>query len=181
MFIYLVSFGEIESRLILATAKNIKETFGLDVRISSVPIPIRKAYNPERGQYKAGEVLKYLTEIRLPNLLKLIALLSFDIYEDDLNFVFGFSQLEGRVALVSLFRLRSHDELLFFERTFKEVNHELGHTFGLDHCKNKKCVMSFSLSIWDVDAKGKEFCQNCKEALLKILPCSQALKIKRKP
>ncbi|MFN3813486.1 MAG: archaemetzincin family Zn-dependent metalloprotease [Aquificaceae bacterium] len=165
MFIYLVSFGEIENRLILATAKNIKETFGFDVRISSIPIPLKKAYNPERGQYKAGEVLKYLSDVRFPELLKLVALLSFDIYEDGFNFVFGLSQLGGRIALVSLLRLRSYNELLFFERTFKEVNHELGHTFGLGHCKNKKCVMNFSLSVEDVDAKGKEFCQDCKKAL----------------
>jgi archaemetzincin len=55
---------------------------------------------------------------------------------------------------------------LLEERTVKEVIHEIGHYFGLDHCENSKCIMNFSPSVFDVDKKGKEFCDDCKIKLM---------------
>ena len=42
----------------------------------------------------------------------------------------------------------------------KEAIHELGHTFGLKHCKNN-CVMKSSQYPSDVDKKLSEFCEDC--------------------
>ena len=33
---------------------------------------------------------------------------------------------------------------MFNDRIAKEAIHELGHSFGLFHCNNKRCVMYFS-------------------------------------
>ncbi|WPM31531.1 archaemetzincin family Zn-dependent metalloprotease [Hydrogenobacter sp. T-2] len=164
-FIYLAGFG-VEKRLILATAKNIREVFGFEVRFSYITLSPRLGYNPYRRQYHASTILESLSRVHYPDMLKFAALLSFDLYEEGLNFVFGLAQLGGRYAVVSTYRLKSEDERLFFERVFKEVNHELGHTLGLMHCKNKKCVVRFSNSLQDVDAKSRFFCENCS----KILP-----------
>ncbi len=164
-FIYLAGFG-VEKRLILATAKNISEVFGFGVRFSHITLPPRLGYNPQRGQYKGDTLLEVLSKVYYPDMLKFLALLPFDLYEEGLNFIFGLAQLGGRYAVVSTYRLKNEDERLFFERVFKEVNHELGHTFGLMHCKNKKCVMNFSNSLQDVDAKSRFFCEFCS----KILP-----------
>ncbi len=164
-FIYITSFGNIESRLLLATARNIKEIFGFDVRLSSVPFPPRLGYNPARDQYHAGTILSYLSSVSFPHLIKLVVLVSFDLYEENMNFVFGEAQLGGRNAVVSIYRLRDKREKLFFERTFKEVNHELGHTFGLAHCDDPLCVMNFSNSLTDVDVKQRHFCERCRAKL----------------
>ena len=43
----------------------------------------------------------------------------------------------------------------------KEAVHELGHTRGLGHCADPRCVMAFSNSLADTDRKGKEFCARC--------------------
>jgi archaemetzincin len=49
MFIYLIAVGSVEKRLLLACAKNVKEVFGFEVRISDVPVYYKSAYNPHRG------------------------------------------------------------------------------------------------------------------------------------
>ncbi len=165
MFIYIVFFGDIEERLILGVAGNVRRTFGLDVRVSSVPFPPKLGYNPSRDQYHAGTILRYLGSLDFPKLVKLVGVVSFDLYEEGLNFVFGEADLGGRNAVVSINRLRHPDEEVFFLRVFKEVNHEIGHCFGLGHCTDPSCVMSFSSSVRDVDRKGEGFCSSCMDFL----------------
>jgi Peptidase family M54 len=70
----------------------------------------------------------------------------------ELNFVFGIAQSRGRAAVISLCRLGlGADPPLRRERVLKEAVHELGHTLGLNHCPDAKCVMHFSNSLADTD------------------------------
>ena len=73
-----------------------------------------------------------------------------DLYVPLLTFVFGEAQVDGSCATVSTARLRKEfyglpaDEALLRERLLKESLHELGHTFGLRHCADWRCVMASS-------------------------------------
>ena len=40
----------------------------------------------------------------------------------------------------------------------KTIFHELGHTFGMDHCNNDKCIMATR----NIMTCNGEFCDNCK-------------------
>ncbi len=77
----------------------------------------------------------------------------------------------GKRALIALPRLRERfygardDEALFFTRAAKEAVHELGHTYGLGHCGDRRCLMAFSNSLADTDDKGQEFCGRCQAHL----------------
>ncbi len=166
MFIYLIKVGSVEKRLLLACAKNVKEVFRFEVRISEVPVYYKSAYDPHRRQFSAGKLLERIKAVHLPNMLKVIGITDTDLYEEGLNFVFGVGELKGSCALVSTHRLKTKDERLFFERTFKELNHELGHTFGLLHCSTPGCVMNFSNSVFEVDQKSRFFCERCKKRLM---------------
>lgn len=79
-----------------------------------------------------------------------------------------------KTAVLSIIRLRPdyygllEDEGLLHERTLKESVHELGHTYGLRHCSDKKYVMHFSNSLQDTDIKPSSFCENCKEKLMLV-------------
>ena len=168
-YIYIVSFGDVEDRVLLADAVNVKDIFELEARVSTVKADLTYAYNPERGQYHAGTILSYLSRIVYPDMVRLIALVGFDLYEEGLNFVFGEAQYGGKYAVVSTYRLKHPDERVYFERVFKETNHELGHTFGLKHCEDTRCVMSFSNSIADVDRKSRDFCPKCRRKLDYVL------------
>ena len=75
------------------------------------------------------------------------------LFVPNLNYVFGEADIENGVCIISLSRLRQEfydqkpDKVLFLRRTLKEAVHELGHTYGLGHCANPKCVMHFSNSL----------------------------------
>ena len=130
------------------------------------------AHNPSRKQYDADIILDRVLH-RITGEHRVVALLDVDLYTSsrDLNFIFGQAQCPGRVALVSLRRLdptfygAAPDPELFLERATKEAVHELGHTFGLGHCKYSNCVMCFSNSILDVDKKKAAFCKGCRQKL----------------
>jgi|Deesub1362A_J573_1020465.scaffolds.fasta_scaffold00242_52 archaemetzincin len=96
-----------------------------------------------------------------------------DLFADMMNFVFGEAELNGKRAIISLYRLKpefygSKDDDLFFQRVLKEAVHELGHVLGLVHCKNPKCVMHFSNSILDTDFKEWRYCDDCMKKLSKL-------------
>lgn len=92
-----------------------------------------------------------------------------DIYYADLDYVFGFTDLERGISIVSLARLKknaSWDKMI--ERVVKTLSHEVGHLFGLRHCRNRRCAMFLSFGIKDTDYKDKRFCDDCSKRLLEI-------------
>ncbi len=148
----------------------IEETFGTQaVWGPSLPLP-PDAYRPSRRQYLAASLLQALSGIR-GDYLRLLGIADVDLYAPGLNFVFGQALMGGRDCVVSLARLRPSfyglppDEELFRRRAIKEAVHELGHTFGLEHCPDPSCVMRFSNSLAETDRKGSGFCPRCREEL----------------
>ena len=94
-----------------------------------------------------------------------MGILDADAYAPGLNFIFGQARKPGRFALVALPRLRQSlhgpdAEAPFRTRVLKESVHELGPTFGFEHCADPKCVMHFSNSVGDTDGKDATFCRS---------------------
>jgi archaemetzincin len=120
------------------------------------------AYTPSRGQYRADVLLD---QARRAVSGRVLAVTDADLYVPDLNFVFGMADHSHRAA-VSMHRLRlGAGAALLRARLFKEALHEIGHTFGLAHCFDTRCVMSFSNSLSEVDRKSRQFCRTCREKL----------------
>ncbi|HEY9385677.1 MAG TPA: archaemetzincin family Zn-dependent metalloprotease [Nitrososphaeraceae archaeon] len=135
--------------------------------------PPTNLYDKRKKQWISGRILDWLLQTNNPNSnTKVLAICDFDAYSDELNFVFGEAHLGGRVAAIYLPRLReefyvkkSDTNKLFEQRVIKEAVHELGHTFGLPHCENSKCVMHFSNSLQDTDFKDHKSCERCNKIL----------------
>lgn len=145
----------------------------LSTTINSYPLSLDLsfAYSSERGQYYSTKILQHILPYSESSDGKFIALVEVDLYIPVFTYVFGEAQLNGNVSLVSLCRLHEEfysgnsDETLLIERTIKEILHELGHNFGLVHCKDWDCVMHSSLGIEEVDIKGTDYCRNCKSLI----------------
>ncbi len=128
----------------------------------------KSAYDSLRDQYRSSLVLDFLrrrSRVGEPY-GKALGVMAADAYEEPLNFVFGQAEVGGTYAVIYLERLAAGvDSRLLAVRALKEAIHELGHTLGLGHCDDPRCVMSFSNSISDVDLKGWRLCSRCERSL----------------
>lgn len=168
--IYIIPVGKVEDVLLKDLALTLEQRFMADCKIGeSIETP-PDAYNPERKQYHSTIIINSLKNNDLSESLKILGVTELDLFVPELTFVFGQADLDGPAAIISLHRLRQEfygkggDEALFRQRMLKEGVHELGHTWGLRHCKNSGCVMHFSNSIADTDQKLADFCKRCKKA-----------------
>lgn len=161
----IIPLGDIEEIVLNEICSALKEKFKARVRVTpSVALP-EEAHNKLRDQYLAVKIIEYLANNYEGRIL---GVTNKDLYAMGLNFVFGQAQLNGRVAVISLYRLdpgfyrKKGDYTLLIKRARKEAVHEIGHTLGLTHCANTSCVMCFSNTIFDVDEKSEDFCELCK-------------------
>ncbi len=132
------------------------------------------AYNPERNQFLGSYFLRdLLSEKGTGDIV--LGIVPYDLYEPDLNFVFGVASPYTKTAVISTYRLHNsfyglpEEYSVFLDRTTKEAVHEIGHTLGLGHCPNPECVMHFSNSIYDTDRKSYYFCPVCYEKVKREL------------
>lgn len=164
--ILLLPIGNISDDTIEFLKDALKRVFRRDIIVgSTLPIP-DYAFNKERNQYLSTAILTETIEQReFKGYEKILGIFDYDLYVPDLNFVFG--EAGRRVAVISLTRLRQEfynlpeNKSLFDKRALTEAVHELGHTYGLGHCRNPNCVMFFSNSLMDTDIKGPDFCPIC--------------------
>lgn len=139
------------------------------IRVEIAPVDLTEAkalaYDARRGQIDAEALLDILKGAS--GFDKTAYIIEGDAYVRGLNFVFGAAY--GDKALVFTARLRAEDEGLYRTRILKELAHELGHSFGLGHCPDRRCVMRFSNTLSDTDAKGPGFCGDCAAKLRRAL------------
>ena len=129
------------------------------------------AFDSYRNQFNSTSIIAALLESYPTHQGKIIGITTVDLFVPVLTYVIGEAQLDGKVAVLSSFRLR--EELFGLDpnpelehiRLLKEAVHELGHTFGLIHCHRPECVMHSSTSAEEIDVKGKNFCEECDQTI----------------
>jgi archaemetzincin len=144
-----------------ALARSLRETFGSDIVVAPALDLPSGAWEPSRRQYLSTRLLDLLASAKKPEWERLLGVADVDLYVPDLNFVFGEADSRRGVAVFSLARLRAGaDDSLLLRRAATEAIHELGHTYGLSHCSEPKCVMWFSNTLVESDRKGTRFCRD---------------------
>ncbi|HID17847.1 TPA: hypothetical protein EYP26_06115 [Candidatus Bathyarchaeota archaeon] len=166
-----IPVGEVTESFLRRLSKGLENIFKARFELKKPLSLPKEAYNPLRRQYHSTKILNRLVEaIPIVKVDKVLGVTPVDLYVPRLNFVFGEALCPGEAALISLFRLNpglygEPDGERFLKRALKEAVHELGHTFGLHHCSNPKCVMFFSNSLLDTDRKEEKFCLECERKL----------------
>lgn len=161
-------FGPVKQEDLAVVKAGIVALYGVGVEVLPArPMP-KSAYYPPRERYKADRLLNILETDASPDFTKIIGLTVQDISTSKGEIedwgIFGLGNLGGRACVVSTFRLRSGkvSEEVFQARLVKVVNHELGHTFGLDHCPTVGCLMQDAGGkIAAVDGESGKPCPQC--------------------
>ena len=167
--IVIVDVGKVDGRILGGLQESVGNIFEKEVCMGRALNSPHYAFNGKRKQYFSTAILLKLKEIERGMGDRVLGVTEHDLYVPSLNFVFGEADLENRVAIISLRRLRqefyglSEDMDRLKERAIKEAVHELGHTYGLGHCSNPLCVMHFSNSLLDTDIKKASFCPQCEK------------------
>jgi archaemetzincin len=169
--LHLAPLGSPPESVLEVIEEGLGRILGLTMRrLGGLEVP-PSTFDSTRGQWSSTEILKYLV-LHLPeDESRLLGLTDRDLFVPVLSFVYGQAQLRGRAALVSLARLAPEfhglpaDPIITAGRALKEAVHEIGHTFGLVHCLDRRCPMSLSVGLADLDHKTADPCPSCSALL----------------
>ncbi|MEA3253369.1 MAG: archaemetzincin family Zn-dependent metalloprotease [Chloroflexota bacterium] len=174
MKITLKPLGDVDSETMEELRGKVNLVFHCPVEIKQGFSYLAHAYNPERRQYLSANLLASLNSPPREKEERAVGIVDVDLYIPRLDFIFGEADASSGTAIISLCRLRQEyyglapDKTLFIERATKEITHELGHTFGLGHCPDARCIMHFSNCLADTDYKELNFCTNCRPRMMPV-------------
>jgi archaemetzincin len=165
--------------LLEAIGESLRHGYGIEVEQGIALGEPGFAWDGTRKQHNAPLILRHLLNDVLKGApddvrdgsgagpARLLAVTGRDLYIPMLSFVYGQAQLGGRVAVVSMARLRPEfyglppDEELLHIRARKEALHEVGHLLGLIHCPDASCAMALATGIRQLDHKQPSLCAGC--------------------
>jgi archaemetzincin len=171
MKVGIIPVGQVGSLVLSHIAEGLTR-FYPDTTAAVIEVPLDSlvsAYDKKRCQYNSTIILDNMRSFVKQKIgfTTILGVIDADVYASGFNYVFGQALSHGKVALVSLWRLKpefygeDQDLSLYDLRILKEAVHEVGHTLGLQHCHRNFCVMHFSNSIFDTDKKQSLFCDQC--------------------
>lgn len=146
---------------------HLERRFGLPVRIEKRALDASRAYHADRGQWDGPSLARLWSGVVARGQGRIVVLTDKDIFAEGLNWTTGCAMCHGRVALVSICRLRPafwgrpRDDDLLVRRMTNIAMHELGHTWGkARHCTNR-CVLGGANSVAEIDALPLDYCPSC--------------------
>ena len=174
MNFYIIPMGDIDKGLLNTIKNSLKVKFNAEcIVLGSIIVP-ESAYDKERQQFLCSSIIEELKshiEDRDMYSTRVLGVVDVDIYAPQLNYIFGQADVGNGICVISLARLneefygREADEELLKKRAIKEAMHEIGHTYGMGHCFDARCVMFFSNTLADTDYKEADFCPKHKKIL----------------
>jgi archaemetzincin len=173
--IHILNGLSLESQKLERLGAKVEDVFGVVTDLVPSALHIDRAFDQSRRQFNSTALLALLINQHIGPGIKEILLVEVDLFVPVLTFVFGEAQLGGIAAIVSTHRLRDQfyglpsNESSMLQRLEKEVIHELGHTFGLYHCRQFECVMRSSTYVEEIDLKKAELCGPCSALLRQSL------------
>ena len=160
--LYLYDDFPVQKAQMLADA--LKEAYpSVSIQKESLVLP-KEHYNRERKRYSGTGLLKDLSKLRKGNVvLGLTDEIIFKANELSPTYgIFGVSPVGAYVAVISSTRPSGKQHTK--DHLVKLMMHELGHSFGLNHCSNQHCFM-VDAEHGNKFSQTPSFCNECKTFL----------------
>ena len=141
--IYISGLGDFNQSDLEFASKEVTKVFGINCEIIDPVTATSELYSDNTQKL---DIEKCASILRPSNKTIYIT----NEYFDDEN-VSGISMKNGKLVVAS--NTCNHLK--------KTIFHELGHTFGMDHCDDNKCIMGTR----NIMTCNGEFCNNCKTKL----------------
>jgi len=148
----------------------------LDVAAVAEPDRIRRGHE----QFRAQHLFEATAPVVPQDAYSMTSLMVQDVFFDDAQaWGYGFGQHREGQAVVSFARIdpvvsglaRETDVLERIpRRAFTLLVHEVGHTFGFEHCNQHRCVMNGIEDLAELDATPMHLCPECLRKLLYLRP-----------
>ena len=168
--IAIIYYAPINTNLKQELIQNITATYNCTVtEIKGIAAMPATAYYKPRNRYRVNLLLEDLKKYNGFN--KVIGITSKDISTSSNGVydwgIMGLAYRPGKQCVISTFRIKTPDKILFNDRLVKVALHELGHTMGLPHCTfSRTCFMEAAEgTIKSVDRETRFLCSNCKKLI----------------
>jgi archaemetzincin len=169
--VVLVPLGAVSALETQVVEAALRAFYAVEVRVAPrVSLP-RSAYYAQRGRYRAERLLTELEKQADESAFRILGLASVDISTTKGDVadwgILGLATIDGRVGVLSSFRCRrkAQGPQQVAHRLGKTAVHELGHTFGLEHCPNVGCVMEDGKGSVLTSDREYDLCDSCRARL----------------
>ena len=168
----LLPIGNVDDTLLKNLCPAVEEILCVPCQVLPRRLDPEFAFHGERQQYHSSEILQRMQSFLTADSWRVLGITAVDLYIPILTFVFGEAQMGGPCAVLSTHRLRQDfyglplDHELLRQRLLKEAIHEVGHTLGLTHCDDYRCVMASSHAAEWIDLKESALCAGCRAAAM---------------
>ncbi len=166
----IVPFKGVDSGVLKKIKNGLQKNLVIAITIlDEAELPSFAFYKP-RQRYIADSLLVFLGQINNGRFEKIIGVTTKDIStkkEPHVNWgILGLGDCPGEACVISSFRAGKNkiSGKDFIQRMITLALHEIGHTYGLEHCSVANCIMKDAEGKMNLD-DGNSYCEACRNYL----------------